>query len=63
MLPTHRVAMTAGKTLIGRQHHLEVALTQLERARLGSPVSVLVRGEAGLGKTRLATEILSLIHI
>jgi DNA-binding CsgD family transcriptional regulator len=49
--------MTAGKTLIGRQHHLEVALTQLERARLGSPVSVLVRGEAGLGKTRLATEI------
>jgi DNA-binding CsgD family transcriptional regulator len=51
------VAVPAGNTLIGRERHLEVALSQLERARRGSPVSVLVRGEAGLGKTRLAGEI------
>ena len=57
MLPTHRVAVPAGNTLIGRERHLEVAAGQLERARRGSAVSVLVRGEAGLGKTRLAGEI------
>lgn len=34
-----------------------MALRQLERARRGSPVSILVRGEAGLGKTLLASEI------
>jgi DNA-binding CsgD family transcriptional regulator len=51
------VAVPAGNTLIGRERHLEVALRQLERARRGSPVSVLVRGGAGLGKTRLAGEI------
>ena len=57
MVPTHRVAAPAGNTLIGRERHLEVALKQLERARRGSPVSILIRGEAGLGKTRLASEI------
>jgi DNA-binding CsgD family transcriptional regulator len=51
------VAVPAGNTLIGRERHLEVARRQLERARRGSPVSVLIRGEAGLGKTRLASEI------
>jgi DNA-binding CsgD family transcriptional regulator len=51
------VAVAAGNTLIGRERHVEVALRQLERARRGSPGSVLVRGEAGLGKTRLAGEI------
>jgi DNA-binding CsgD family transcriptional regulator len=51
------VAVLPGNTLIGRERHLEVALSQLQRARRGSPVSVLIRGEAGLGKTRLAGEI------
>jgi DNA-binding CsgD family transcriptional regulator len=43
--------------LIGRGRHLQAALAQMQRTQHGSPVSVLVRGEAGLGKTRLAGEI------
>jgi DNA-binding CsgD family transcriptional regulator len=44
-------------SLVGRERQLETALAQAQRARQGTPVSVLVRGEAGLGKTRLASEI------
>jgi DNA-binding CsgD family transcriptional regulator len=43
--------------LIGRGRHLEAALAQMQRAQHGSTVSVLVRSEAGVGKTRLAGEI------
>jgi DNA-binding CsgD family transcriptional regulator len=45
--------------LIGREMDLAVALGQLKRIDRGGPACVLIRGEAGIGKTRLATEVLA----
>jgi DNA-binding CsgD family transcriptional regulator len=44
--------------LIGRERDLAVALEQLKSIDGGGSASVLVRGEAGIGKSRLARELL-----
>jgi DNA-binding CsgD family transcriptional regulator len=43
--------------LVGREKDLAVALEQLKRTGDGSSACVLLRGDAGIGKTRLAGEI------
>src|SRR5581483_894303 len=40
-------------TLIGREEEAEALREAYERARLGHPATVLVSGEAGIGKSRL----------
>jgi DNA-binding CsgD family transcriptional regulator len=47
-------------TLAGRQVEIDRLRTALERAIAGSSSIVLVAGEAGVGKTRLVTEIAAL---
>jgi DNA-binding CsgD family transcriptional regulator len=43
--------------LVGRELDLAVAREQLTRIARGVPASLLLRGEAGIGKSRLATEL------
>ncbi len=43
--------------LIGRESELEVMLAELERSRFGETRLVLISGEPGVGKTRVAREI------
>src|SRR5215204_2478386 len=43
--------------LVGRELDLAVALEQLKRIEAGTPSSLLIRGEAGIGKSRLVTEL------
>ena len=50
--------MSESAPLIGREMDLAVALGQLKRMGGGGSACVLIRGEAGIGKTRLATEVL-----
>ena len=45
--------------MIGRGPALEVLFAGLEAARGGDPALVVVRGDAGIGKTRLISEFLS----
>jgi DNA-binding CsgD family transcriptional regulator len=47
----------SGPPLVGRELDLAVALEQLKRVELGTSASLLVRGEAGIGKTRLVDEV------
>jgi DNA-binding CsgD family transcriptional regulator/tetratricopeptide (TPR) repeat protein len=49
-------------TLAGRSAELERLQAALERAIEGSSSTVLVAGEAGVGKTRLVTELASATH-
>jgi predicted ATPase len=44
---------------VGRADELEQLSGLLDRARSGSPTTVLVYGEAGVGKTRLVTELVA----
>ncbi|KKK04591.1 LuxR family transcriptional regulator [Micromonospora sp. HK10] len=46
----------ASTVLVGRQEELAELRAALGRARAGEPVTVLVGGEAGVGKTRLLEE-------
>jgi len=48
----------ASPVLVGRQPELERLRRALSRAQAGEPIMVLIAGEAGVGKTRLAQEIL-----
>ena len=43
--------------LVGRELDLATALEQLKRVEGGTPASLLVRGEAGIGKSRLVAEL------
>lgn len=43
--------------LVGRELDLVVALQQLERIQKGTPAALLVRGDAGIGKSRLVAEL------
>jgi predicted ATPase len=43
--------------LVGRELDLAVALEQLKRLEAGRPSSLLIRGEAGIGKSRLVAEV------
>ena len=45
--------------LVGRELDLVVALQQLERIEKGRPAALLVRGDAGIGKSRLVAELAS----
>ncbi|MFC0004318.1 AAA family ATPase [Micromonospora siamensis] len=49
-------ARAASTLLVGRQRELRVLRDALGRARAGEPTTVLVGGEAGVGKTRLLDE-------
>ncbi|MEU5944555.1 AAA family ATPase [Micromonospora sp. NPDC047465] len=49
-------ARAASTVLVGRQSELAALRDALARARAGEPTTVLVGGEAGVGKTRLAEE-------
>ena len=44
--------------LVGREAELAVALAQLGRLEQGTPAALLVRGEAGIGKSRLTGEVI-----
>ena len=43
--------------LVGRELDLAVGIEQLKRIGAGSPAALLVRGEAGIGKSRLVAEV------
>jgi len=45
--------------MVGRATELEVLRTALAAGRAGSPRAVVVRGEAGIGKTRLLRELIA----
>jgi DNA-binding CsgD family transcriptional regulator/tetratricopeptide (TPR) repeat protein len=49
----------ASPVLAGRKHELEILEQAFDRARSGSSTTVLVGGEAGVGKSRLVTELAS----
>ena len=46
-----------GGPFVGRDSHLELLIDELKRASAGERRTVLVRGEPGIGKTRLAAEL------
>jgi DNA-binding NarL/FixJ family response regulator len=48
--------------LIGRRPHLEALLSLIEQARVGQGQMVLIAGEAGIGKSRLVREALTLLR-
>src|SRR6476620_5824045 len=58
VVPTRR-AMPETPPLIGREKDLAAALEQLKRIDRGASASLLIRGDAGIGKTRLAGEVLA----
>ncbi len=49
--------MTQPPQLVGRELDLAVLLAQLKRIERGAPAALLVRGEAGIGKSRLVAEL------
>jgi predicted ATPase len=54
------MAGSAGVPLVGRSQELGRVLAALDRAAAGSGGALLLDGEAGIGKTRLAAEALAL---
>jgi DNA-binding CsgD family transcriptional regulator len=57
MIPAEGASFMETPPLVGRELDLAVALEQLKRIQLGVPASLLVRGEAGIGKSRLVAEL------
>jgi len=51
------VLTSASQAFVGRARELEELERALDAARAGSGTTVLVAGEAGIGKTRLASEV------
>jgi DNA-binding SARP family transcriptional activator/tetratricopeptide (TPR) repeat protein len=54
-----RVPKPTGPPLVGREEPLAALMSALDAARAGNGRAVLIRGEPGIGKTRLAAELLS----
>lgn len=52
----HMVANTVGSAFVGRADELDALRTAFRRSGNEGPVTVLLGGEAGVGKTRLTTE-------
>lgn len=52
-------ALASSPRMVGRRAELETLLEAFEEGRGGSPRTVIVRGEAGIGKTRLIQEFLA----
>src|SRR4051794_12568943 len=50
------VAVLVSPVLVGRRAELDAVMAAFDRARTGDPATVLVGGEAGVGKTRLVEE-------
>ncbi|WP_068165893.1 ATP-binding protein [Rhodococcus phenolicus] len=58
--PGRRTPIRSGHTtvgLVGRSHEIEQLAAAWERASSGTPGAVLIRGGAGVGKTRLLAEV------
>src|SRR5215211_2031493 len=56
-LHTSRMAVAVSGGFVGRAEELARLLAALERAEQGQPAMVLLAGDAGVGKTRLLTEL------
>ncbi|MDY0910496.1 helix-turn-helix transcriptional regulator [Microbacterium sp. CFBP9034] len=52
-------ALTSTPRMVGRRAELDVLLDAYDDGRAGHPRTVIVRGEAGIGKTRLVQEFLA----
>ncbi|MCP2635233.1 AAA family ATPase [Microbacterium sp. HD4P20] len=52
-------ALTSTPRMVGRRAELDALLGALDDGVAGRPVTVVVRGEAGIGKTRLVQEFLA----
>ena len=57
--PRPRVVNPGGWRIVGRDGHLDVLEQLVDRAASGSGAMALVTGEAGMGKTRLARELVA----
>lgn len=57
--PDARRAPGSPAELVGRDHELAILEAELERSARGECRCVLITGEAGIGKTRLAAELLA----
>lgn len=55
-------ALTASGPFVGREAEIEGLTVEWTRARQGTPRVVMLGGEAGVGKTRLAAEMARLAH-
>ncbi len=55
LLP-REVSRTPPTPFIGREHAMELLVATVDRARAGSGSTVMLGGEAGMGKSRLAAE-------
>src|SRR5258707_745021 len=56
-MPAPFKASIVTPVLIGRSSHLEILVRFVEEARNGQGRTVLIAGEAGLGKSRLVAEV------
>lgn len=52
-------ALASNPRMVGRRAELDTLLEAFDEGRAGRPRTVVVRGEAGIGKTRLVQEFLS----
>ncbi|KQM82092.1 hypothetical protein ASE68_01235 [Agromyces sp. Leaf222] len=52
----HELVTTSAPAMIGRDADLSRLLTALDEVRTGAPFTVIIGGEAGIGKTRLVRE-------
>src|SRR4029078_794463 len=57
MIDTEMPVRLSSPVLIGRVAEMAALQSALERAEAGAPVVALVRGEAGIGKSRIVAEV------
>jgi DNA-binding CsgD family transcriptional regulator len=61
-LPAQLELLAERSTLVGRRHEMERMLELWASAREGTTRTVLVAGEAGVGKSRLVAEVAGRVH-